>query len=302
MTDNVRAALADAADRLTAAGVESGRADAEALLAWVTGTPRGRLHALSCLSDEVVAAFGTALARRERREPLQHITGRAAFRHLELAVGPGVFVPRPETEVMAGVAVDELRRLVTTTAAEPLAVDLCSGSGAVAVAMATEAPGCRVVAVELSTQAGDYAAKNAADYAARSPASRPVEVRWGDIADAVDDLAQQAHVVTANPPYIPMAAYESVALEVREFDPPLALWTDDDGLRMVRTVAEVAATVLVDGGLVLCEHADVQGDSVPAVFAASGHWVDVRDCNDLAGRPRFVSARRAPRLSSGLAP
>ncbi len=289
MTSSVRAALSEAADRLTAVGVESGRADAEALLAWVTGTPRSRLHALSCLSDEAEIAFRAALARRQRREPLQHITGRAAFRHLDLTVGPGVFIPRPETEVMAGVAIDELRSLVKTAAAEPLAVDLCSGSGAVAVAMATEAAGCRVVAVELSMQAADYASRNAAGSA--------VEVRCGDIADAVDDLVGQAQVVTANPPYIPMAAYESVALEARQFDPPLALWADDDGMQMVRTVAEVAARVLVGGGLVLCEHADVQGDSAPAVFAASGHWVDVRDCRDLAGRPRFVRARRAPRSS-----
>lgn len=296
MTSSVRAALADAADRLTAAGVESGRADAEALLAWATGTPRGRLHALSGVSDEAGAAFRTALARRERREPLQHITGRAAFRHLELEVGPGVFIPRPETEVMAGAAVDELRRLVKTTTVEPLAVDLCSGSGAVAVAMATETTGCRVVAVELSEHAAQYASRNAA--------GSGVEVRWGDIADAVGDLAGQAQVVTANPPYIPMAAYESVALEARQFDPPLALWADDDGLAMIRTVAQVAAMVLSDNGLVLCEHADVQGASAPAVFAGSGNWLDVRDSCDLAGRPRFVSARRAPRSTAkpGLAP
>lgn len=302
MTDEVRAAVADAAERLAAAGVESARADAEALIAWATGTPRSRLHAVTCLSDEAAAAFGTGIARRERREPLQHITGRAAFRHLDLAVGPGVFIPRPETEVMAGVAVEELRRCIANAPAEPLAVDLCSGSGAVAVAMATEAVGCRVVAVELSTDAADYAALNAADHAARAAAARAVEVRCGDITHAVDDLAAQAQVVTANPPYIPMAAYESVALEAREFDPPLALWADGDGLQMIRTVADVAAMLLVDGGLVLCEHADVQGASAPAVFAASGHWVDVRDCLDLAGRPRFVSARRAPRSSAGLAP
>lgn len=288
MTESVAAALARAARRLAAAGVESPRTDVEVLLAAVTGTPRARLPGLSSLSDETAAAFRAVIARRESREPLQHITGRSAFRYLDLEVGPGVFVPRPETEVMAGVAVGELRRLLSTTP-EPLAVDLCSGSGAVALAMATEASGCRVVAVELSPEAVHYAARNAAGH--------QVEVRCGDITDAVDDLAGQAQVVTANPPYIPLTAYESVAVEARQFDPPLALWAGDDGLQMIRSVAEVAARLLTDGGLVLCEHADVQGVHAPAVFSASGRWVEVRDRDDLAGRPRFVSARRAPRSS-----
>ncbi len=288
MTESVADALTGATRRLAAAGVQSPRADAELLLAEVTGTPRGLLCGLSRLSDETAAAFRAAIARRETREPLQHITGQATFRYLDLEVGAGVFVPRPETEVMAGVAVDELRRLLSTTP-EPLAVDLCSGSGAVALAMATEASGCRVVAVELSPQAVDYASRNVAGH--------QVEVRCGDIADAVDDLAGQVQVVTANPPYIPLTAYESVAVEARQFDPPSALWAGDDGLQMIGAVAEVAARLLTDGGLVLCEHADVQGDTAPAVFAASGRWVDVRDCDDLAGRPRFVSARRAPRSS-----
>lgn len=282
-------ALVRATERLTAAGVESARADAEALLAWVTGTRRNQLPPLSSLGSEVDAAFRAAVVRRERREPLQHITGRAAFRHLDLHVGPGVFIPRPETEVMTGAAVDELHRLLETRTAEPLAVDLCSGSGAVAVAMATEASGSRIVAVELSSQAAHYASRNAAGH--------QVEVRCGDIVEAVGDLTGQAHVVTANPPYIPMAAYESVAVEARVFDPPLALWADDDGLQMIQVVAEVAARLLGEGGLVLCEHADLQADSATAVFSASGDWVEVRDCHDLAGRPRFVSARRAPRSS-----
>lgn len=289
---SVRSVLGGAADRLTAAGIESGRSDAEYLLAWVLGTPRSRLHAFTELSDGAVAAMERAVARRERREPLQHITGRAGFRHLELEVGPGVFVPRPETEVLAGAAVDELNRLVTAGQTNPLAVDLCSGSGAVAVAMASEVPGCSVTAVELSPEAVGYAERNAAGL--------DVEVRCGDMATVVEDLAGRASLVTANPPYIPLTAYESVALEAREHDPPLALWSGDDGLDAIRTVAQVAARLLVDGGLVLCEHADVQGESAPAVFAASSAWTGVRDCRDLAGRPRFVSARRLPR-SSGAA-
>ena len=293
MTSAVRAALAGAAERLSAAGVESARSDAEALLSTVTHLPRSRLHTLDDLDDETLSAFCSLVARREGREPLQHITGRAPFRYLDLEVGPAVFVPRPETEVMAGVAVDELRRLVRSAPVEPLAVDLCSGSGAVAVAMATEVSGSRVVAVELSSEAADYAVRNAA--------GSVVEVRCGDIVDAVDDLAGQAQVVTANPPYIPLDAYETVAVEARAFEPPLALWSGADGLEMIRTVAAVAAKLSAPGGLVLCEHADVQGESAQQIFAATGDWVDVRDCPDLAGRPRFVSARRAPLGAAGLA-
>ncbi len=294
----VSEALHAAEERLRAVGVPSARADAETLLCLATGLPRARLHLIDNLSDAATDAFGTAVARREQREPLQHITGRAGFRHLELEVGPGVFVPRPETEVMAGVAVAELHRLAKSPADEPLAVDLCSGSGAVALAMATEVPGCRVVAVELSSEAAEYAARNSAWYA-RPAGNPPVEVRCGDIADAADDLDGQVHVVTANPPYIPLGAYESVAVEAREFDPPLALWAGDDGLQMIRTVAAVAARLLAPDGLVLCEHADVQGDSALGEFSSTGLWVDVRDCCDLTGRPRFVSARRAPSSAAG---
>jgi release factor glutamine methyltransferase len=289
VSSSVRHALSEAAERLARAGVESPRADAETLLAQVLGTPRNRLHTVDRLDYREAVAFEVALARRETREPLQHITGRAAFRSVELEVGPGVFVPRPETEVLAGAAIDELQRLVAGGKQHPLAVDLCTGSGAIAVSMASEVPGCSVVAVELSPEAAAYARRNATDL--------DVDVRCGDIASAADDLAARAHVVTANPPYIPLSAYESVAVEARDHDPPLALWSGDDGLGTVRTVAMVAARLLVDGGLVLCEHADVQGESAPAVFAALPEWTRVRDSRDLSGRPRFVSARRVPRSS-----
>jgi release factor glutamine methyltransferase len=238
------------------------------------------------LDDADLERFRFAVDRRAGRAPLQHITGTAAFRYLELDVGPGVFVPRPETEVMTGVAVDELHRLVAVGRAAPLAVDLCTGSGAVAVAMSTEVPGARVTAAEVSEEAYAYAVRNA-DRLAPS-----VDIRLGDIANAVDDLAGQVEVVTANPPYIPLDAYESVATEAREHDPPVALWSGADGLDMIRLVSQVAARLLVPGGLVVCEHADTQGESAPHVFAESGLWSEVRDNSDLAGRPRFVSARR----------
>lgn len=286
VTEPVWAVLAEAARRLEAAGVQSARHDAEVLLYFVTHTDRKTLDPQLGLAAGELAAYRELVSRRELREPLQYITGRAAFRYLELDVGPGVFVPRPETEVMAGAAVDELQRLLTEGVRHPVAVDLCTGSAAVALAMASEAPGSRVTGVELSADAASYARRNAADL---------VEIRQGDIADAVDDLVGQVHVVSANPPYIPFTAWETVAPEARGYDPELALWSDGDGLDAIRVVSDVAARLLVDGGLVLCEHADVQGESAPGVFAAAGDWATVRDNPDLAGRPRFVTARRAPR-------
>jgi len=290
MTHDLHRELAEATQVLGSAGVASPRHDATALLAWVLRIPKSRLSTQRQLDADAVAAYHGAVRRRATREPLQHITGAASFRYLELAVGPGVFTPRPETEVMAGVAIDELKSLVASGVTSPLAVDLCAGSGAVAIAMATEVPAARVVGVELSEDAYAYAVRNAT--------GSGIELRQGDIAEAVEDLAGTVHVVAANPPYIPLGAYESVEAEARDFEPPLALWSGVDGLEMIAVVADVAARLLVAGGLVVCEHADVQGEVAPAVYAATGHWTSIRDHDDLAGRPRFVTARRAPRTAT----
>jgi release factor glutamine methyltransferase len=288
---SARLLVRQATERLAAAGVESARHDAESLLAFVLGTSRGGLLADPVVGEAARTTYLGLVERRERREPLQHLTGRAYFRQLELEVGPGVFVPRPETELLAGAAIEELRRLVDAGVAEPMAVDLCTGSGAVALAIATEVPETRVVAVELSEQAFAFASRNASGVS--------IDLRLGDMAHAVAELAGQVHVVTANPPYIPLEAFESVEAEARDHDPAAALWSGADGLDAIRVVARVAADLLVDGGLVLCEHADVQGDSAPAVFASTGAWTQVRDHRDLAGRPRFVTACRVSRPATG---
>lgn len=300
MSTDSLAFVEEAARRLAASGVASPHHDAEALLAFVLGTTPATMHASSGPLTQSSRQRATALVdRRARREPLQHLTGVTGFRYLDIAVGPGVFVPRPETELLAGVAVEELRRLVGLGLDQPVAVDLCTGSGAVAASLATEVPQSRVSAVELSEEAHAFAVRNAAAVG--------VDVRLGDMADAVDDLAGAVHVVTANPPYIPLGAFESVEPEARDHDPGLALWSGTDGLTAIRTVAGVAARLLVDGGLVLCEHADVQHESAQQVFAGSGTWTAVRDNRDLAGRPRYVSARRVarsggPRTDGRLAP
>jgi len=291
VSDDTEAFVDDAARQLAAAGVASPRHDAEALLAFVLGTTRRELHlGTGPLGSDVLGAASSLVDRRATREPLQHLTGVAGFRHLDLRVGPGVFVPRPETELLAGAAVDELTRLLAAGVAHPVVVDLCTGSGAVAASLATEVPQCRVTAVERSEPAYEYALQNAGPVG--------VDVRLGDMVDAVDDLAATVHVVTANPPYIPLGAYESVDPEARDHDPSESLWSGDDGLDAIRVVGSVAARLLVAGGLLLCEHADVQHTTAPAVFAGTPSWHAVRDHRDLAGRPRFVTARRVARPAS----
>ena len=270
-----------AADRLRAAGVASPERDADELLAHVLGTGLGRLALVDEVTPEQQGAYDALLVRREAREPLQHLLGTAAFRHVELAVGPGVFVPRPETELLAGWAIDRARELP-----EPVVVDLCTGSGAIARAVADEVPGARVHAVELDPAA--YA------WAERNLAGTGVDLRLGDLATTFDDLAGSVDVITCNPPYVPLDAWESVAAEARDHDPHLALFSGDDGLDALRVLARRATVLLRPGGWVGAEHADVQGESAPALFVATGRYDQVRDHPDLAGRPRHVTARLAP--------
>jgi len=246
----------------------------------VLRTERNRLLLVDAVSSQQSEEYDALVARRAGREPLQHLTGTAYFRHVELAVGPGVFVPRPETEVLAGWAVDHAVEIE-----HPVVVDLGTGSGAMAKSIAHEVPGAQVHAVELDESAHAYAIRNLE--------GTGVDLRLGDLGAAFDDLAGTVDVIVSNPPYIPMDAWESVTAEVRDHDPALALWSGEDGLDAIRVVERRAALLLKVGGVVGVEHADIQGESAQAVFASTGHWTDVRDHPDLAGRPRFVTARLA---------
>ena len=279
-----RGLLADAARRLAVAEVASPDHDAAELLAHVLGTTRAALPLRDHVTTDEAARFHELVERRAGREPLQHLTGRVGFRYAELVVGPGVFVPRPETEVLAGWAVDRAREVAAAGRA-PVVVDLCTGSGAIALSVATEVPGSLVHAVELDEAAAGWAERNLA--------GTGVRLRQGDMADAFPELDGQVDVVVANPPYIPLEAYESVPPEVRDHDPAAALWSGDDGLDAMRVVERVAGRLLVPGGVVGAEHADVQGEAAPAVFTATERWTEVRDHPDLAGRPRFTTARLA---------
>jgi release factor glutamine methyltransferase len=273
-----REVLAAAAARLSQAGVASPDHDAAELLAHVLGTERSRLPLVDEVGAADLASYDALVARRAAREPLQHLTGLAHFRHLSLAVGPGVFTPRPETELLAGWAIEHAHLLP-----EPVVVDLCTGSGAIAAAVMDEAPHAEVHAVELSPQAITYAQANLAD----------VDLRQGDAFTAFDDLLGQVDVVVCNPPYVPLEAWESVAPEARDHDPHLALFSGADGLDAIRVLAVRAGELLRPGGVVGVEHADVQGESVPAVFSATGRWTEVRDHPDLTGRARYTTARLA---------
>ncbi|MDZ5662530.1 peptide chain release factor N(5)-glutamine methyltransferase [Nocardioides sp. zg-1308] len=276
-----RDARRHAAELLVEAGVASPERDADLLLAHVLDVPLGRLPLLDDLSGEAQERYDALVARRAAREPLQHLTGTAAFRHVELAVGPGVFVPRPETELLAGWAVDAALALDRPA----VVVDLCTGSGAIARAVVDEVPDADVHAVELD--------EGALAWAERNLAGTGVDLRHGDLATAFDDLAGTVDVVVCNPPYIPLEAWESVAAEARDHDPHLALFSGQDGLDAMRVLEQRAALLLRPGGVVGAEHADVQGESAPGVFAATGRWLDVADHRDLAGRPRYVTARLA---------
>lgn len=271
--------VALAAARLAEAGVDSPRADAEELAAWTHGVTRGRLHTVR--DGDFDARYWAAVARRENREPLQHITGRAYFRYLELEVGPGVFVPRPETEVMVGWAIDRLREL---DIAEPLIVDLCSGSGAIALAIAQEVPRARVHAVELSDEALVWTRRNV-------QGSRVI-LHQADARAALPELNGQVDLVISNPPYIPLTEWEYVAPEAREYDPQLALFSGEDGLDMIRALERTAQRLLSPGRWLAVEHSDQQGGAVQRIFLEEYGWVEAGDHRDLTGRPRFFTARK----------
>ena len=286
--------IALAAARLAEAGVESPRAEAELIAAHVHGVRRTELHTVPDSAFD--ARFWEGVGRRAAREPLQHITGLAYFRYLELEVGPGVFVPRPETEVMTGWAIDRLHEM---DVAEPLVVDLGTGSGAIALAIAQEVPRARVHAVEADPIALTWTERNIGRVAAAAPYTVGRVTLYGTDftgtarsgepgAADLGALGGKADLVISNPPYIPVGA--TVPPEVGEYDPPAALWSGADGLDAIRGVERVARRLLRPGGVVAVEHGAPQGAAVYWVFCEEAGWRDTRNHKDLARRDRFVTA------------
>jgi release factor glutamine methyltransferase len=278
--------IAIATVRLAEAGVESPRTDAELIAAHLHGVSRAELHLVPDASFD--PRFWDDVARREAREPLQHITGIAYFRYLELAVGPGVFVPRQETEVMTGWAIEQLAAM---DVAEPLVVDLGTGSGAIALSIAQEVPRAQVHAVEADPLARQWTERNIASVAEASPhTAGRVALHAADFAAALGELDGQVDLVVSNPPYIPVGAW--VPPEVGEYDPATALWGGADGMDAVRVIEATASRLLRPGGLVAVEHGAQQGAAVYWVFAEESGWRETRNHVDLAGRNRFVTAAR----------
>ncbi len=269
--------LARATSDLRAAGVASPRADAELLAAHVLGVPRGRLLLIGDVRAEEAERYAGLVRRRTGRIPLQHLLGTAPFRHLELAVGDGVFVPRPETELLAGWGIEHVTPGATV-------VDLCSGTGAIALAVADEAAPGRVVAVERSPAALAWLRRNAA--------GQPrVEVLPGDVTDPalLPELDGAVDVVLCNPPYVPDGT--AVPPEVAAHDPAEAVFGGADGLAVIRPVIALAGRLLRPGGVVGVEHDDVHADAVPGLLRADGRFAEVTAHTDLTGRPRYATAR-----------
>jgi release factor glutamine methyltransferase len=278
----LRLAIREAAGILAGAGVASPRRDAEELAAHVLGVERTRLPLVPLVDPGVIEALRALVSRRAERVPLQHLTGLAALGPATVSVGPGVFVPRPETELVLEWA---LARLAGR--AGPVLVDLCTGSGALALAVAAARPDAAVYAVERDRAALSWARRNV------DAAGAAVTLVAGDVADGalLTELDAAVDVVTCNPPYVP--AGSSVPPEVACHDPARAVFAGPDGLEVIRPAVALAARLLRPGGALAIEHDESQGGSVRALLRARGVLTEVTDHRDLAGKPRFATAHRA---------
>jgi release factor glutamine methyltransferase len=282
---SLRSAVVAAAATLEQAGVPSPAVDAEELAAHLLGVSRTRLGLTPLVEPTWVERYQALVARRSQRIPLQYLVGSVPFGRAQIAVGPGVFVPRPETEFL----VDWSLRAIADRP-NPTVVDLCTGSGAIALAISAARPDARVIAVERSQAALSWARRNIVAHV--DAGGTPVELRGGDILDQrlLADLDASADLVTANPPYVPDGT--PVEPEVADHDPAEAVFGGPDGLALIRPLISVAAGLLKVDGVLAIEHDDTQGESVPELLRKRQVLADVADHADLAGRPRFVTATR----------
>lgn len=280
-----------ATGRLAAAGLPSPGADARILLAAVMGIDVSQMLLAPLVDSQQRAALDALLEQREAGVPVQHLTGEAHFRYETLRVGPGVFIPRPETELLVDLALRELSRRPPE---RRRVVELCAGSGAVTRSLGTELGGLELHAVELSDEAWPYLVHNLEGMA--------VDLVQGDMADALHELDAQVDLVVANPPYVPETVRQLLPADVVGHDPDLALFSGPDGLDAMRVVREVAARLLRPGGWVMAEHDESHADGVLELFAAPD-FEDATDHDDLTGRPRHVTAKRSTANDmAGLAP
>ena len=277
-------ALELATDKFSAAGVLSPSVDAELLGCFILEASRSELTLLAIAGESFpenkLSDFLEAVRRREKREPLQHITGLAPFRHLELEVGPGVFIPRPETEQLVDLAIQKIEAIQN-----PVIVDLCSGSGAISIALNTEVAGSIVYSVELSKDAFSFLTQNYQRYGLD-----PKALRNEKLTTALEELKAGVDLVVSNPPYIPDAAVP-IDLEVQLHDPALALYGGEDGLDVIRQISTRAWYLLRPGGHLVLEHAHTQAPAIGELLLTQG-WQEVVSASDLTGKDRMISAVR----------
>jgi release factor glutamine methyltransferase len=294
---SIRELVTAAGERFAAAGIESARVDAELLLAHVLQVSRAELMLVDEVTAEQRIAFEEMVSRREQRIPLQHITGRAAFRRIEIAVGPGVLTPRPETELVVDAA---LKHVASHRDGRVRMVDLCSGSAAMTVSLAIEAGDADVWGLEFVDPAFQWGLRTREDLQlAIVAAGSSVELLQGDVrgceARELVGLGGTVDVVVSNPPYVPIHAVPRDP-EVHAHEPAEALYGGEDGMLFVDAVVQAAAVLLKPNGLLVIEHGDVQGEdgevSVPRRVRELGGFQHVVDHLDLAGRPRYTTAIR----------
>ncbi|MCT1601734.1 peptide chain release factor N(5)-glutamine methyltransferase [Kocuria sp. p3-SID1433] len=280
MAETLAQALRRATARLEEAGVPAAQADAVQLAGHLLGLDRGEVAARAILGTGAPEGLEELVARRAAREPLQHIVGTAPFRRLELQVGPGVFIPRPETELLVELLVERLREDLAQGQGRPVVVDLCTGSGAIAAAIADEVTHARVHAIELDPQALQWARRNLE--------GTRVDLREGDATKAPEDLRGRCAAVVSNPPYVP--AREPITQpEVLIHDPAAALWGGGaDGMDMPRRIIAAAAELLRPGGWCVLEHAESQAEDMQGQMRRAG-FEQVQGHQDLAGRARATS-------------
>lgn len=280
----VSEALELATDKFSAAGVLSPSVDAELLGCFILEATRSELTLLAITGESFpenrLADFLEAVKRREKREPIQHITGLAPFRHLELEVGPGVFIPRPETEQLVDLAIQKIESIQN-----PVIVDLCSGSGAISIALNTEVAGSRVYSVELSKDAFSFLTRNYQRYGLD-----PKALRHENLTTALEELKAGVDLVVSNPPYIPDSAIP-IDLEVQLHDPAVALYGGEDGLDVIRQISTRAWYLLRPGGHLVLEHANTQASAIGELLLTQG-WHEVVSASDLTGKDRMISAVR----------
>ena len=279
----IKALLRVAKSQLVESGINE--VDAEHLLAHVLGITRMDLHnsvlvesTIATISniDVIEAQFFDLLDRRLNHEPLQYLTGVAPFRYLEIQVGPGVLVPRPESELLVEAVLQHIANLPAPVSV----IDLGAGSGALSLAIATEAPTARVIAVEKSPEAIFWLKKNVSVFAEN------VRVVEGDVADVLPGV--KCDVVIANPPYIPDD--QNLPRDVAGFEPHIALFGGPTGMELPRLFITAAARLLKNSGVLVIEHTEAQAIAIAGELAVDFEDIAVHD--DLVGRPRWTSAVR----------